>query len=157
MSDSDYFQIDEVEQAIKDILYMYADLSYSYEGFGHNISTGQFDAFKFFEADPRTIESLTLPASYQFLKDGSIVKILCEIYDAWCEHETFEFQQFDRHKLWLKDGRFWEYLDVENVIRRLFKENPSISEGWVDEEFRVFYRVYVQKYFLEFAGITHQK
>lgn len=157
MSDFDYFERDEVKQAVKDILYMYTALAYEYNGFGHGIDTGEFDPFKFIEIDSEKFEALFIPVPCQFLKNGSMIKILCEIYDAWCEYECFDFSQFDRHKLWLSDGRFWEYPEIEELMRRLFAENPSMSESWVDDAFQESYNKYVQRHFLEFASMNRQK
>lgn len=154
MSDSVSFQDTEIKQAVKDILFMYAECTHDYRGFGHGIDTGSFDAFKFLEIDADEFEYLPSPATLQLLKEGAIIKILCEIYDAWCEYEDFYYTYFERHKLWLNDGRFWEFSEVEHLMKRLFRENPSLSETWVEEEFKQIYDKYVRGYFIELANIT---
>ena len=84
--------IDETANALRDILYLYAQMVEEYGGefggFGHNLDTGSFDALKFVDA---TIElgSQSLPAmNLHLLHAGSGVAVLARLSDFWDDYET---------------------------------------------------------------------
>lgn len=73
--------------AIRDILYMYYDMTKSYGGFGHNIETGHFDPIFFINSYLHEPPGYSFEIDLEILHKGSAVSLLCELSDQWDDHE----------------------------------------------------------------------
>jgi hypothetical protein len=78
---------------VRDILYMYYDLKESYDGFGHSIETGSFDALSYVDCYLSEPPGKTFGIDVGLLHEGATVAILCRLSDYW--DETGELPETD--------------------------------------------------------------
>jgi hypothetical protein len=111
--------------AIRDILYMYYDLVESYNGFGHNIDTGNFDPIFFADCYLFEREGISFGIDVNILHEGSAVAILCKLSDYWDENDTLPKDKFILEV---------ERLLSENRVDHLPLAEQAIKEAFQDEE-----------------------
>lgn len=140
----------EANDAIRDILFMYVDLVESYEGFGHNIERGKFNALDFIDARVVESEGYTFAIDETLLFPGAAISLLCDLSDAWDEYETWHVKNWpviNEIQEAYEANRFSHMPDIEKAIELGFGNN--------EEEFRdqlkVVYKAYVCGYFERIA------
>ncbi len=134
--------------AIRDILYMFYDLSESYEGFGHNIEIGSFDPIFFADCYVFEPQGITFGIDVNVLHEGSAVAILCKLSDYWDEHGTTpEDEFFSEVKRILAEGRL-DHLPLAEQAVKLAFENEEKFRDLLGEA----YEKYVVQFFKRLAG-----
>ena len=81
-------RLQELQGAVRDILFLYQDPVESNGGFGHNLQTGSFDAMRFARAVLAPEPGFTLGVDVKLLHQGAAVAILCELSDFVDDHEV---------------------------------------------------------------------
>ncbi len=140
----------EATDAIRDILYMYVDLVESYEGFGHNIETGNYKALDFIDARVIEPEGYTFAIDETLLFPGAAISLLCSLSDAWDEYETWDVKHWPlMHEIRqaYEANRFSHMPDIEKAIELGFGN----SEDKFREQLKVVYKVHVCSYFERIA------
>jgi hypothetical protein len=133
-------------EVIRHILYMYVDMITTYHGFGHNIETGEFDPFRYVDAEIMSTPGWNLGIDLELIHYGSGIAILCELSNAWDEYGTGDVPIWPRTQeaqASLSDGRFSHLPDVERAIALAFGEN----EGPFREQLKTIYMDRVVGYF----------
>ena len=74
------------EGALRDILFLYAEMVERYGGFGHGIDTGYFAPLDFVDARLATGERLAL--DLDLLRNGAAIALLCAIVDWMVEGDA---------------------------------------------------------------------
>ena len=134
--------------AIRDILYMYYDLVESYEGFGHNIDTGNFDPIFFADCYLFEPEGVTFGINVNVLHEGSAVAILCWLSDFWDDHETSPEGEFSSEvKRILTEGRLDHLPLAEQAVKLAFEDEEKFRD-LLDEA----YEKYVVQFFKRLAN-----
>lgn len=133
--------------AIRDILYMYYDLVESYEGFGHNIETGNFDPIFFADCYLFEPKGSTFGIDVNVLHEGSAVGILCKFSDFWDDHGTAPEGEFASEvKRILSEGRLDHLPLAEKTIKLAFQDEEKFRD-LLDEA----YEKYVVQFFKKCA------
>ena len=70
--------------AARDILFMFHDMTYFYGAFGGTIDVGTFDAFQFLDPIFEESSGLEGEVDAELLRRGSCVAILCQMHDELC-------------------------------------------------------------------------
>ncbi len=109
--------------ATRDILYMYYDLVESYEGFGHNIETGNFDPIFFVDCYLFEPKGFTFGIDVNILHEGSAIAILCKFSDYWDEHHT------------APEGEF--ALEVKRILSESRLDHLSLAEETIKSAFQI--------------------
>jgi hypothetical protein len=134
--------------AIRDILYMYYDLVESYNGFGHNINTGEFDPIFFADCYLFEREGMTLGIDVNILHEGSTVAILCKLSDYRDESGVLPDNEFvSQVRRTLSEGRLDHLPLAERAIKEAF-ENEENFRGLLGE----IYENYVVGQFRKLSG-----
>ena len=134
--------------AIRDILYMYYDLVESYEGFGHNIETGNFDPIFFADCYLFEPEGTTFGINVNVLHEGSAVAILCRFSDYWDDNGTIPEDKFALEvKRILAEGRLDHLPLAEQTIKLAFEDEEKFRD-LLDEA----YEKYVTQFFKRLAN-----
>lgn len=132
----------EAINAISDIMYMYYDLINSYEGFGHNIETGNFDPIFYVDSYLFEKERTSLGIDVSILHEGSAVAILCKLYDFWDEHDEIPEDNFAfKVKKILSEKRLDHLPLAEKAVELAFAD---------EEKFRETLREVYEKYVVDF-------
>ena len=133
----------EAQDAVRDILLMYADMASGYAGFGHASDVYvRFDPLKFIDAES---DEKAYYVDVELLRSGSAVAILCAFYDLWCEEQPLaEHPRTKRYQDALEIGRLRQFPDIEAVIRAGIARNVMpLEDDWFDEAVRPIYRKHV--------------
>lgn len=134
--------------AIRSILFMYVDLIESYNGFGHNIDTGNITPATYLELIDAPVierEGYILGVNTELMQQGSAIALLCMLSDAWDEHETWDtgWDILNLTKNALIDKRFQHMPAIEKA----FKLGFSSSENKFREQLKHVYNNHVINYF----------
>jgi len=132
--------------ATRDILYMYYDLVRSYQGFGHNIETGDFDPIEFLTCSIGEPPGSSFGLDLELLHQGAAIAILCGLSDSWDEHDgpilTWPLLAKARQKL--LEGAFSSMPTLERAVRLGF-QGP-------EDEFRHALKIVYGEHVLGFFG-----
>jgi hypothetical protein len=142
----------EAQDAVRDILMMFADMAASYAGLGHASNVYiRFDPLKFVDVidDERAFY-----VDIDLLRSGSAVAILCEFYDLWCEEQSLAgHARTTRFEVALNEGRFGAFPDIEHVLRTAVARNVlPLDDPWFEEAVLPIYRRYVLGLFARLAA-----
>lgn len=146
----------EALDALRDILLLYVEMAESYSGFGHasNVYV-QFDPLKFVDAELVTTPGYGPLLDLDFLRTGSAIAILCELYDEWCEHEVVRGGRFQQA---IEGGRLRSVPDVEQVaIEAIRRGAMRLEEPWFEGAVEEIYQRHVVGYFEKLAKMHRRE
>lgn len=136
----------EAMDAVKDILLLYAGMAESYSGFGHASNVHlKFDPLKFVDAELLTPEGYAPLLDLDFLRTGSAMAVLCQLYQDWCEFETVDG---GRHRSAILEGRLRFAPDIEAVAKEALRRGAiPLDDLWFDNAVEPIYQRYVVGHF----------
>ncbi|MFC4455270.1 hypothetical protein [Deinococcus sonorensis] len=143
----------DARQALRDILFLYADLAGSYGGVGHGADTGTFDPHQFLDVDLEQCPDLDRTLDLALLRQGSAIALLCGVYDLWNEAEDVRLDDpwVDRLRAALAQGSFRCCPDIEHVILETFESHFRYDDPWLHQQAQPLYERYVRAYFARLA------
>jgi hypothetical protein len=113
--------------AIRDILYMYFDMSTSYDGFGHGIDLGRFNPLDFIDTKVEQEPGCHMLVDEGLLQGGSGIALLCILSDSWDELDSADPDSPALRPIWnaLQDGRLHHLPDIEDAVRLAFENEQQ--------------------------------
>jgi hypothetical protein len=137
----------EANEAIRDILMMYVDMT-AYNGFGHgNTVHIRFDRLKFIDA---VSDDKAYYVDMDLLNAGSAVAFISDLYDRHVEGEIVVAT--DEEAVALETRRLSAFPDIEAVAKEaLRRRNILLDDSWFDDALQPIYRKYVLAFFKQLS------
>lgn len=142
---------EEVSQALRDILMMYADMA----GCGGRLTDAnmwiRFDPLKFVDAEP---DGRYDYGDLDLLRTGSAIAILGSFYDNGEEDMPLIDDQTGGFVTAIEEGRLGRFPDIVSVVKEaLRREQSETLFPWFDGAVDAVYRQYVNAYFSRLAAV----
>lgn len=135
--------------AVRDILYLYVDMVESYDGFGHNLDTGTFDALAYVDAVLDESPGHSFGLDLRLLHEGCGVAVLCILSDAWDDYEALdhEWPLHSRIHRALVEGRLHHLPLIEKAVQAAYSNERAFRDLLPSV-----YKACVKAYFQRLAG-----
>ncbi|WP_027483489.1 hypothetical protein [Deinococcus pimensis] len=130
---------------------MYAELTET-RGFFHGTDTGTFDPYAYIDLDDEPTGEPAVDVDVAFLREGSVIALLCGLYDLWNEGEDLNHPWGHRVRDLARDGRLWRFPDVEQVILEAFERDVTWEDPWLDTALEPIFERYVLGRFADIAS-----
>ena len=132
---------DELQSALRDILFLFWDMALSYQGFGQGVDTGSFDVFRFLDAEA---DNPALEGGIELARIGAGIALLCRLADQMEEAGTGDLEDSDlrlRTREALSSGCLDDRPEMRLAVEAVLKDETAFREMLPD-----IYAEYVKGY-----------
>ncbi|RYF23943.1 MAG: hypothetical protein EOO77_01150 [Oxalobacteraceae bacterium] len=148
---------EEAQDATRDILMMFVEMTEAASGFSHAVDIHiRFDPLQYVDAE--IADNLV---NIDLLRAGSALAILAFFYDMWCEFDAVDVPdpagKDHRYKVAVETGRLRHSPDIEAVVREALRRNQMAQDDpWFNSAVQPIYRKYVLGYFRRLSEMDRQ-
>ena len=133
--------LDELQNALRDSVFLFWDMALSYQGFGRGVDAGSFDPFRFLDAES---EDASLEGGIELARIGAGIALLCRLLD---QMEQAGSEELDDSELRLRTREALSSGAVDDrPDMRLALESALTNESAFREMLPDIYAEYVKGY-----------
>ena len=133
--------LDELQNALRDSVFLFWDMALSYQGFGQGVDIGSFDVFRFLDAEA---DNPALEGGIELARIGAGIALLCRLADQMEEAGTGDLEDSDlrlRTREALSSGCLDDRPEMRLAVEAALKDETAFREMLPD-----IYAEYVKGY-----------